>query len=86
MREIAIAAVAAWPPTLAAVLTFLTARRAERRAAQERAALVDKSLDALHGSMGRVGESVDRVEGVVVDLRERVSRLEGAQAATARSA
>jgi hypothetical protein len=83
MREaVVVAAVAAWPPTLAAVLTFLAARRAERRVAQERASLVDQSLESLHGALDRVGDSVERVEAGVVDLRERVSRLEGAHAAS----
>ena len=78
---VVLAAVAAVPPTLAAVLTFTAARAADRRAAAERAATVDQSLDGLHASVAQVGDAVGRVEGVVTDLRERVARLEGAQAA-----
>jgi hypothetical protein len=79
------AAVAAVPPTLAAVLTFAAARAADRRVGRERAAVVDQSLGSLHTSVGQVADAVGRVEGVVTDLRERVARLEGAQSA-ARSA
>jgi len=82
---VTVAAVAAVPPTLAAVLTFAAARASDRRAGRERAAVVDQSLGSLHSSVGQVAEAVGRVEGVVTDLRERVARLEGAQSA-ARSA
>lgn len=81
-----VAAVAAVPPTLAAVLTFLSARAADRRAARERAVVVDTALDSLQSSVGQVAVAVERVEEVVTDLRERVSRLEGAQSAVTRSA
>jgi hypothetical protein len=81
---VVVAAVAAVPPTLAAVLTFTAARASDRRAARERAVVVDQSLDSLHSSVGQVADAVGRVEGVVTDLRERVARLEGAQAAVVR--
>jgi hypothetical protein len=83
---VVIALVAAAPPTLAAVLTFAAARASDRREGQVRAAVVDRSLDSLHTSVGQVADAVGRVEGVVTDLRERVARLEGAQTAAARSA
>lgn len=82
---VVVALVAAVPPTLAALLTFMAARSSDRRVGKERAAVVDQSLEALHSSVGQVADAVGRVEGVVTDLRERVARLEGAQAA-ARSA
>ena len=82
---VVVAAVAAVPPTLAAVLTFAAARASDRRAARERAAVVDQSLGTLQSSLGQVSDAVGRVEDVVTDLRERVAQLEGAQTA-ARSA
>ncbi|MDQ1438496.1 MAG: hypothetical protein QOK43_2125 [Acidimicrobiaceae bacterium] len=82
---VVIAAVAAVPPTLAAVLTFAAARASDRRAGRERAAVLDQSFGSLHASVGQVADAVGRVEGVVTDLRERVARLEGARSA-ARSA
>lgn len=74
-----VALVAAVPPTLAALFTFAAARSSDRRVGQERAAVVDQSLESLHSSVDRVGQAVERVEGVVTDLRERVARLEGAR-------
>lgn len=81
-----IALVAAVPPTLAALFTFAAARSSDRRLREERAAVVDQSLESLHASVGQVGDAVGRVEGVVTELRERVARLEGAEAGRARSA
>lgn len=51
---IVVAIVAAWPPVLAATLTFLAARAADRRASLERAALTAQSLDQLAAAVGRV--------------------------------
>jgi hypothetical protein len=78
---IVVAIVAAWPPVLAATLTFLAARSSDRRAADERAAVTAQALDHLGTAVGRVEAVVERVEGGVGDLRERVARLEGARAA-----
>jgi outer membrane murein-binding lipoprotein Lpp len=72
-----VAVVAAWPPTLAAVLSFVIARSSDRRAAQERAAVTDQRLDHLGTAIGRVEATVERVDTGVGDLRERVARLEG---------
>jgi hypothetical protein len=72
-----VAVVAAWPPTLAAVLTFLAARSSDRRAADERVAVVAQSIDTLGTAVARVDDAVERVEAGVVELRERVARLEG---------
>jgi hypothetical protein len=72
-----VAAVAAWPPTLAALLTFLAARASDRRTAAEHAAVTAQSLDHLSAAVGRVEAAVEHVESGVCDLRERVARLEG---------
>jgi hypothetical protein len=82
-EALVVAAVAAWPPTLAAVLSFLAARSSDRRAVDERAALVAQSLDTLGTTVAHVDAAVERVETGVVELRERVSRLEGASAVRA---
>jgi hypothetical protein len=80
VREaVLVAVVAAWPPTLAALLSFVVARSSDRRAAQERAAVTAQSLDHLGAAVGRVEATVERVEAGVCDLRERVARLEGAR-------
>lgn len=80
MKEaLIVAVVAAWPPTLAAVLTFLAARSSDRRAADERVAVVAQSIDTLGTAVARVDDAVERVEAGVVELRERVARLEGAR-------
>lgn len=76
-----VAAIAAGPPTLAAVLAFLASRSSTRQGVHERAAVVTQSLESLHAAVTRVEASVERVETGVTDLRERVARLEGAQAA-----
>lgn len=81
-----IAIVAAWPPTLAATLTFLAARAADRRASMDRAAATAQSLEALGASVGRVEAVIERVDAGVGELRERVARLEGASDAVARAA
>lgn len=78
--EIVVAIVAAWPPVLAATLTFLAARAADRRASLERAALTAQSLDQLATAVGRVEAVVERVETGLGDVRERVARLEGGRA------
>lgn len=72
------AAIAAVPPTVAALLTFLQARATNRRAAEQDAAGVSRALGELQATVGRVEAKVDRVDEGVVDLRERVARLEGA--------
>lgn len=77
---IVVAIVAAWPPVLAATLTFLAARAADRRASLERAALTAQSLDQLATAVGRVEAVVERVETGLGDVRERVARLEGGRA------
>lgn len=72
-----IAVIAATPPTLAALLTFLQARAANRRAAEQEAIGVARSLGELQGSVSRIDAAVQRIDEGVVDLRERVARLEG---------
>ena len=81
-----VAAIAAAPPTLAAVLTFLQARAANRRAAEQDALGVARALGDLQGTVSRVEASVQRIDEGVLDLRERVARLEGADAAAERLA
>lgn len=71
-----VAAIAAVPPTLAALLAFFGTRRSDRVAVQERAATFALSLETLQTTVGRVESTVGRVEQGVVDLRERVARLE----------
>lgn len=73
-----IAVVAATPPTLAAVLTFLAARSATRRENDARALVVTHSLDTLQATVGRIERTVERIDNGVGDLRERVAHLEGA--------
>ena len=80
------AAIAAVPPTLAAVLTFLQARAANRRAAEQDALGVSRTLGDLQGTIKRVEATVLRIDDGVLDLRERVARLEGADAAAERLA
>jgi phage shock protein A len=82
---VVVAIVAAWPPTVAATLTFLAARAADRRASVERAAATAQSLEALGASVERVEAVVGRVESGVGELRERVARLEGASDAAVRA-
>lgn len=78
MREaVIVAVVAAWPPTLAALLAFLAARASDRRSAAEGTAATAQSLDHLSAAVGRVEAAVEHVESGVCDLRERVARLEG---------
>ena len=76
-----VALIAAAPPTVGAVLTYLQARSARREAAEQRAAATDRTLEVLGGAIERLQQTTDRVEGAVSDLRERVGRLEGAAAA-----
>jgi hypothetical protein len=76
---IVVAIVAAWPPILAAILTFLAARASDRRASVERAALTAQSLEQLATAVGRVEAAVERVETGLGDVRERVARLEGSR-------
>jgi hypothetical protein len=75
---IVVAIVAAWPPILAAILTFLAARASDRRASVERAAVTAQSLDQLGSALSRVEAAVERVETGLGEVRERVARLEGA--------
>ena len=81
---ILVAIVAAWPPTLAATLTFLAARASDRRASVERAAVTAESLDQLGTAVGRVEAAVERVETGLGDVRERV-RPSGGIARTRRT-
>lgn len=74
-----VAAIAATPPTLAAMLAFFSSRSSDRVAARERSATLAQSLDSLGTAVGRIESTVERVEVGVVELRERVARLEGAQ-------
>ena len=80
-----IAAIAAGPPTLAALLTFFATRASARLTIQERTAVVAQSLQNLHDAVARVEGTVERVEVGVTDLRERVARLEGSLDARAAS-
>jgi hypothetical protein len=73
-----VALIAATPPTLAALLTFVAARSAMRRESESRAAVVTHSLDVLQAAVGRIERAVERVDTGVGDLRERVAHLEGA--------
>lgn len=85
---VGVAVIAALPPTLAALLTFVQARAANRaamRRAEEHDALgMAASLGRLRSAVGRVESAVDRIDDGVVDLRERVARLEGAHSAARR--
>jgi hypothetical protein len=82
MREaLVVAVVAAWPPTLAAVLSFLAARAADRRAARDQAALARQAHDALAATVARIESAVMAVDAGVRDVAERLARLEGAHAA-----
>lgn len=77
--SILVAVIAATPPTLAAVLTFLASRSAMRRDYERHAIAMSHSLNALEATVGRVEATVERIDAGVDDLRERVARLEGAQ-------
>jgi hypothetical protein len=81
---VVVAAIAAAPPTLAAMLTFLQARAANRRAAEQDALGVARSLGNLQGAVSRVEAAVGRIDEGMVDLRERVARLEGTAVRQAR--
>lgn len=81
MNGLAIALIAATPPTLAAVLTFLAARSAMRRESDAHAAVLTHSLDTLQTTVDRIERIVERIDGGIGDLRERVAHLEGASEA-----
>jgi hypothetical protein len=85
-EAIVVAAVAAWPATLAAILTCRAARAADRRASTEQAAVTAHSLDQLGTAVGRVEAATGRVEAGLADVRERVARLEAAGEARAATA
>ena len=81
MRAAVVAAViAALPPTVGILLTYLQARATRREASREREAATARTLEVLGGALERLQASVERVESGVGDLRERVGRLEGAAA------
>ena len=78
MRTAVVAAlVAAVPPTVAALLTFLQARATNRRAAEQDAVGVARILGEMGGTIERIEATVERLDDGVTDLRERVARLEG---------
>ena len=76
-----VALVAATPPTLAAILTFLVARSSSRREGEARAASLAHSFDTLQATVVRIERTVERIDAGVGDLRERVAHLEGASEA-----
>jgi hypothetical protein len=61
-----VALVAAPPPTLAAILTFIAARSATRRKSDVRALVVTHSLDTLQASVGRIENTIGRIDAGVV--------------------
>lgn len=77
-RQLAIAAVTAVPPTVAAVLTFIQSRAARRQASRETAAALTGAVDTIATGLERVESAIGRVQDSVVGLRERVATLEGA--------
>ena len=83
-EAIVIAAVAAAPPTLAALLAYTGARAAQREAAADRNGDLRHTVATIVGTLDRVASTVERVEGAVGDLRERVASLEATPRARAR--
>lgn len=77
-RQLAIAAVTAVPPTVAAVLTFIQSRATRRQASRETAAAMAGAVDTIATGLERVEAAISRVQDSVVGLRERVATLEGA--------
>lgn len=75
---VVVAFIAAAPPTVGVVLTYLQARAARRVDSVERKAGVEQTVAVLGAAIGRLQTTTDRIEGGVADLRERVGRLEGA--------
>lgn len=72
-----VALIAAAPPTLAALVTYLQARAAQRAASEERKSATERTLEVLGAAIDRLQVATDRIDGGVADLRERVGRLEG---------
>jgi hypothetical protein len=72
------AAVAAGPPTLAALLAYANARAARREAKHGDTTALVGAVEALGASARRTEAGLSRVEGGVGELRERVARIEGA--------
>ena len=81
---IVVALIAATPPTVGVLLTYLQARLARREASVERASTTARTLEVLGGGIERLQTTTDRVEAGIADLRERVGRLEGAATASER--
>jgi hypothetical protein len=75
---IVVAVIAAMPPTIGVILTYLQARAARREASHERMCATTSSLSVLSTAIERLQGTADRVEAGIADLRERVGRLEGA--------
>jgi hypothetical protein len=75
---VVVALIAATPPTVGALLTYVQARVAQREAARDRASATARTLEILGGAIERLQETTDRVETGIADLRERVGHLEGA--------
>lgn len=67
-----VAIIAAFPPTLAAVLVYLANNRSLRRTVGDSDGL------PLARVVERLDEKLDRIEASVGDVSERVARLEGA--------
>ena len=67
---IVIAMIAAFPPTLAAVLSYLASRRALRRTVGQ------PTTEPLITLLLRVEEKVDRLTDGQAQVRERLSRVE----------
>jgi len=73
-KAIVVAAIAAIPGILGAIVGYLNSRSIRRQTATENAVPLGRLLEQLD-------RKVDRLTDNVVDLRERVARLEGRTAA-----
>lgn len=83
-KTVLVALIAASPPTIGVLLTYLQARSVQREASRERMSATARTIEVLGGAIGRLQETTQRVESGVADLRDRVGRLEGGAAAEAR--
>ena len=68
--EVAVALVAAFPPTLAALLAFLSSRSVKRSVATEGDAPIGPLVE-------RLQRQVDQLAGKVGDVADRLASLEG---------
>lgn len=76
--EIAIAVIAAVPPTLAAILGFLANRRSLRRSVGSNPGVPLASvMQRTETKIDRIDAKVDRLAEGQAQVRERLARLEG---------